>query len=217
MTPGPGFGRPLVVGIPALAAASLLSILPALLESATGGAIAFPGASSAAIALLPWLALAPLPREAPLRNGALFAGAFSLPPIALGLGLDLARGFPGRELASAVVLGWLLLLAWTFSADLAARSPASRAVYSALWLLSLPGSAALRVALGWASGPRAGAPAHAALASANPLIWIHRWGRAGGLEEEPIGRGLGAALLALIVLGLVILAHRGGRGTESVG
>jgi hypothetical protein len=188
-----------------LAAAFLLSVAVPSCE------LLWPAASLArgsytALALLPWFALAPLPRTGAAREpwrATAFVGACALPPLGLGLGLDLARGLAPGALAWSLAGGWLALVLWTASAELAPRAPRSRQGFAGLWLVLLPGSAALALALTWV--PRLGPdpPAPARWLELNPLLWCHRWGRAGGLEGLGGGPAAFPLLSSVLVLALV--------------
>ncbi len=201
------------MGLATRATAFGLSALPAALESLAPlgtGELPWSGASAAALSLFPWLALATLPPravESPSARAGFPAALAALPALALGLGLDGARGWPGRALAMAAVSSWLALLLWSLAAELAAGSEVSRRLYTALWFVSLPGSAALWVACAWARAPGvAGLPE--ALGAGNPLIALHRWGRSGGPEEGASLASLPVIVQALLVLGLVLLMGR---------
>lgn len=201
-----------------LAAAFLLSVLVPLCEALLPSASLARG-SLAALALLPWLVVLPWPRSGregvePLWHRPLFGACLALPPLCLGAGIDLARGVEPRVLAATTAAAWLVLVLWSGAAACAVRSPRARAAFATLWFLLLPGAAALRCALVWvpqrASTSAAG---RAPLFALDPLVWCHRWGRAGGLEQAPLLElflALGAALLVL----LVVLALERAPGAE---
>jgi hypothetical protein len=192
----------------ALAVAFLLSLLVPLGE-ALMPSVSLARGSLAALALLPWLALAPLPggtrdSSEPAWRGALLAGCLCLPPLCLGAGIDLARGAKASVLGPTCAAGWLVLILWSLAARSAARTPESRSTFAVLWFLLLPCASALRFALAWVP-QRAGseAPGRAPLFAADPLLWCHRWGRAGGLAELGLGElalALAAALFALVLV-----------------
>lgn len=207
------------------AAAFLLALLVPLLEGSFSG-VSLARGSLAALALLPWLALAALPRASLTRvpltrerpgarralREALFAGALALPPLALGAGLDLARGVEPRALAAVCAGGWLVLVLWVAAAAHATSTARARTGFALLWLALVPGAAALRLALAWVPlGASWDAPGRTPLFALDPLVWCHRWGRAGGLEVLAVGElalAVGAALLALLcVLALARPAH----------
>lgn len=194
-----------------LAAAFALALLVPLLEGLVPGLFLAQG-SLAALSLLPWLALGPLPRGRAADVGgaraALYVGCLALPPLALAIGLDLARGAETRALAFTASGAWLVLVLWVAAAEWAVRVPRARRVYSALWLVLVPGAAALRVALSWAPlgrarGGRAPGTDLTTAFALDPLVWCHRWARPGGLGAQPaleLGLALGAAALVLLTV-----------------
>lgn len=197
-----------------LAAAFLLSILVPLCEALLPG-LPLARGSLAALAILPWLVLAPLPRSrtavGPVWHEPLLSGCLALPPLCLGAGIDLARGVEARVLAPTSAAAWLVLVLWSGAAACAVRTRRTRSVFSALWFLCLPAASALRLALAWvplrASAPL---PGRAPLFALDPLLWCHRWGRAGGLAELALLE-LGLALCtALLVFGIVLALDRQG-------
>ncbi len=204
------------------AAAFALALLVPLLEASVPGLTLARG-SLAALALLPWLALAPLPRSSgaraplgaapaaaafPALREALYVGALALPPLALGAGLDLARGADARVLSATGAGGWLLLVLWVGAAAHAARTTRAQAAFAWSWFVLLPGVAALRLALAWVPLRAGGAaselgPERARWLALDPLVWCHRWGRAGGLEQTAaleLALALGAALGVLLAV-----------------
>ncbi len=202
------------------AAAFALALLVPLLEASVPGLTLARG-SLAALALLPWLALAPLPRSLrarapispapadsafPALREALYVGALALPPLALGAGLDLARGADASALSAAGAGGWLLLVLWVGAAAHAGRTSRARAAFAWLWFVLLPGAAALRLALAWVplrAGGAASEPERARWLALDPLVWCHRFGRAGGLEQSAaleLALALGAALVVLLAV-----------------
>ena len=197
---------------PWLAGAWGLSVLPFLLARATGGDLEVEGIAWFGLVLLPWLAVAGMPRHAPLpatepavRPPAPWVGvaALALPALALGVGLDAAGG--RSEVWLPAVLGVALVAGLAAGASGAARHPRARGIHAAAWLVLVPGTAALLVALGWIGAPGAGdAPAFLReLARWNPLVWAHAAASAG----DPGGAGLPLRpLLAVAVLGLAPLA-----------
>lgn len=161
--------------------------------------------SSAALALLPWTCFATMPR----RGGSTdlpgsMVPLFALPPLALGTGLDLARGADWRTLGPAVAASWLALWLWNGAAQAAARPGGRARLHAALWLLLVPLGLALRVALAWIPGSSLEALPPRPWHAADPLLFLHRWGRPDGDAQVPWGEGaflLGAA-------GLVYLSCR---------
>lgn len=199
-----------------LAAAFLLSILVPLGEALLP-AIPLARGSLTALAVLPWLVLAPVPRRSnapaePAWRAALASACLALPPLFLGAGVDLARGAEPAVLAATGAAAWLVLLLWSSAAECAARSAARLRVFAALWFVLLPGASALRFALAWVP-LRAGAaePGRAPLFALDPLLWCHRWGRAGGLAEPRLGELSLAVCAALFALVLVLVGGRAAR------
>lgn len=207
------------------AAAFLLSLLVPLLEGLLP-AVPLARGSLAALALLPWLALATLPRAERKdgvgeKNGAdpsappwwratLFAGCLALPPLALGVGIDLARGAEPLALAPAAAAAWVALVLWVGAAERAARAARARAPFAWLWLALLPGAAALRLALAWVPLRASSVPAgRSPLFALDPLVWCHRWGRPGALESPAYGElALAVLAAALVLLAVTALASR---------
>lgn len=160
-----------------------------------GAGLTLPGSALAALALLPWIALAGMPRDAsraaagPLAR-ALAWPCLALPPCALAAALDARAGRTG--LAALLAGGLLLVLLSALAAAAAGRARA----YGWLWLAWVPGAAALLVALRFAplaGGEAAPAPAWLAwLARAHPLAWA--WQPAQPAAPWPV---VAAALLWL--------------------
>jgi hypothetical protein len=200
------------VALRTLAAAFLLSLLVPVGEALLPLAPPARG-SLAALALLPWLALATLPEArrdaAPSWRSGSIPACLALPPICLGAGVDLARGAEAHVLGASAAAGWLVLLLWSLAAELARRAPAASSVFAALWFVLLPGASALALALTWVP-LRAGsaAPRRAVLLAADPLLWCHRWGRAEGLAELRLGELALAVSTAVLVLGVVLALGR---------
>lgn len=194
----------------------LLSGAPMLLDRLLEGGFGPASASRLGLAFLPWIALAGLPRPTLESQGergfsSLAVTAFALPLLALGAGLDFATG---RALADLLLMGGggaLLVALLAAGADAARPGERARASHALLWLILLPGSAALIAALRWGASPGTGsvwAPL-AELGRWNPLLWIH--GASGALESPSL---LGAVrpLVAVALLALVprLLARREG-------
>ncbi|MSR61065.1 MAG: hypothetical protein EXS08_01285 [Planctomycetes bacterium] len=199
-----------------IAVAFLASVAVPLLEGVLP-ALELARGSLAALALLPWLALASAPRSAaePGRwRATLYVALCALPPLALGAGLDLARGADGRPLAVACCTGWVLLCLWTAAAECAAKSARARGGFAVAWLVLVPGAAALRVALAWVP-LREGAPSVGGrlLFALDPLVWCHRWARADGrsaLAPGEFALALGCAAMVLLVVLLRAPSASGG-------
>ena len=199
--------RPGTVRDATLAAAFLLSILVPLGEALLPS-VSLARGSITALALLPWLALAPLPgvRHDPTgpARGALLAGCLALPPLCLGAGVDLARGADARVLGVTSAAAWLVLVVWSLAAEGAPRTPESRSAFAVLWFLLLPGASALRFALAWVPARASSAASgRAPFFAADPLLWCHRWGRPEGLAALDLGElalALCGALLVFVVV-----------------
>jgi hypothetical protein len=200
-----------------LAALVVLALLVPALESLTGATLA--RGSLAALALLPWLALAALPRRAPCGSAAhvaALAGALASVPVALGAGVDLARAADPRDLARAGLATFAALVLWIAAAASAAGAPRTRTAYGVAWLVLVPGLAALELALAWVplsgSAPAA-APARAWAVA--PLVACRRWGSADGLESFGALDALLAPLAAALVLaGVLALRAAPSRSAE---
>jgi hypothetical protein len=201
------------VGSRWLAGAFLLALAVPLLE-ALFPRLELTAGSLAALALLPWLLVALVPRtrasEAPL--GALaFVLALALPPLALGAGLDLARGAEPRALALAGGTSLLVLALWCAAAELAAGARSARGAFAAAWLVLVPGLAVLRFALDFVPSRVAESAPSALVFSLDPLVLCHGWGRAGGLAGSVAAPASVALLGAVLVLGLVLALRRTSR------
>jgi len=165
-----------------LGALYLAALAVPLLEGLFGLELAL--GPCAALALLPWLLLAPAPRGAGgAPRGALVPALMALPPLALGAGVDLARGSAGGALALAAGTTWLALLLWTAAAEQATRARPAGVRYAALWFVLVPLALALRVALSWVPARGGAEPGRPAWLALDPLLFLHRWGRSGGLAE----------------------------------
>lgn len=196
-----------------LAAAFLLSILVPLCEALLP-ALPLARGSLAALAILPWLVLAPLPRRRcdasrPAWREPLFGACLALPPLCLGVGLDLARGAEPRALAALSAAAWLVLFLWSWASECAARAARTRSIFAALWFLLLPGASALCCALAWVPlRASTGTHGRARLFALDPLVWCHRWGRAGGLAQPALVELVLAVFGALLVVGVVLVLGR---------
>lgn len=196
------------MGTACLVLAWSLSVLPLVLGCLGGESLRIEGASRLGLALLPWVALAGIPRV-PAEGGAGWIGvtALAVPPLALGAGLDLAGGAGRNGILLAGGAGIAILALLAAGADLARRDPVAHRVHAALWLLLLPGSAALLAALGWAAAPGTGsvfAPLEG-LVRLDPLVWVHRWTRPEGWEHA-------VDLLALLGASLLLVPGLAARG-----
>jgi hypothetical protein len=172
-----------------------LSLCPSV---AAWAGLELPESDFLTLSLLPWLALAGLPRRAtsPAR-AAWRAGEWvflALPPCAFGAALDARAGDWPVALVATLAAGLLLSWLGALAAERAADRPGDR-VYPALWLAWVPGMAALLFALRFAPLP-GDEPAGLLLeklALAHPLAWAWR-------EQGPIWAWpLGAAILLWLV------------------
>ncbi len=207
---------------PLFVGAWLLSVLPFLLVRLSGGALEIEGASRLGLALLPWLALAGFPRRGDAGPGALrFSGwipvvALALPPVALGAALDLQAGGSPLEVLWRAGVGLALVAGLALAADAARDVPRARPWHAGAWLVLVPGSAALCVALTWLGAPGK-EPVAAPLAELfrwNPLVLAHAI--AGGAASVPATTVLRVAL-AVVLLAVVPLALGRGRDEEGWG
>lgn len=165
-----------------LGALYLAALVVPLLEGLLGLELAL--GPCAALALLPWLVLAPAPRRpGASASGTLVPALLALPPLALGAGVDLARGAAGGALALAAGTTWLALVLWTAAAEQAVRAAAAWSRHALVWFLLVPFALALRVALSWVPARGGDEPGRPAWLALDPLLFLHRWGRAGGLAE----------------------------------
>jgi len=184
-----------------------VSSAPLFLETLTDGELVIRGSSRAAWVLLPWMALAGLPRTSTQRLASGRSLLFALPILGLAAGLDFAEGESPARLAWFLGGASLLCLGWAALADRARGTGAMRSRYGWVWLLGVPLPLAYLTAFAWA-------PAHAASAagswpscwSLNPLIWVHRHA---SLASPPGGalalRELLPPFLGLFLAGAIVL------------
>jgi hypothetical protein len=188
-----------------LALAFALALFVPVLEGLVS-ALDLARGSYTALAALPFLALAGLPRErgcAPARAEALLVGALALPALALGAALDLAQGSAASAVAALAGGAWVLVVAWALAAERATRSAEARRLHAHLWLVLVPGVAALALALEWAPRRAADGGFAAAWLALDPLVWCHRAGRPGALAAPKVLElvlALAAALAVLLVI-----------------
>ena len=206
-------------GTTGLASAWVCSCTPLVLPAISSDlALALGDASRLALAALPWIAWLGLPlrRREPAESrgaGPWATVALSAPPIAAGLGLDLARGGDPRWLATLACAALAMILALAFAADLAARARARSRAHAAAWLAIVPGAPLLAACLALAGAPTYGEPSRwlAAIAAASPLGWI-----AARAPPSAGGEPLLAGALAALGVCLVLLAIAGvGAGAAS--
>jgi hypothetical protein len=148
----------------AVAVALLASCLALVLPWWSQGRFALEGGRQCAWVLLPWVALAGLPRRAAAPRASVVV-ALLLPVLALGAASDLAsqRGAADVAATSSAGLGMVMLLAH------AARVAGGSRAHAAAWCALVPGPAALALACGW-GGWSGCSGAGAAL----PLGWAAR-------------------------------------------
>ncbi len=191
------------MGARGLVVAWILSVLPLVLGCLGAGSLRIEGASLLGLTLLPWVALAGIPR-ASREGGAGWLGviALAVPPLALGAGLDLAGGGDRTGILLAGGGGIAILALLAAGADLARREPRARRVHAGLWFLLVPATAALLAALGWAAAPGEGSVPGllAGVGRLDPLVWVHRWTRP---------EGLGEAVDIAVLLGTLLLLAPG--------
>jgi hypothetical protein len=134
-----------------------------------------------ALAILPWLVAAGIPRIAAIDREAARTRnwtplALALPCAALGLRLDVASGFDLKERLLVAAVSLVLALVLTVAARRAARSPAAHTRHAIAWLVLVPGLPLLVVTLREAGRPLLGEPIGAlvAIANATPIAWLWR-------------------------------------------
>ena len=183
-----------------LGALYLLALAVPLSEAVAGLELA--RGSYAALALLPWVAFATTPRRMERAGGgaasAPATACLSVPPLALAAGLDRARGISAFELGLCAGTSWLALLLWTLAAEQSVRTRFIRQLYGLLWFLLVPLGLALRIALAWIPSRAPEASEGPAWLALDPLLFCHRWGRAGGLAEARLDE------CAIVLLGAVL-------------
>lgn len=151
-------------------AAWILSAAPFFLDAG-----AFEGLSRAALAALPWIAYAGLPRRD--RGDALaelaFECALFAPPLVLGLLHDLALGMERAHAAVLVAGSVACALLAALAARESARTQAARTLYTVAWCVLVAGIPVLYAALVLGSASAIGtAPAWLAqIARASPIEW----------------------------------------------
>jgi len=187
-----------------LALVWLLSAAPLFLPwQAISGRDLSPGA----LALLPWLVWATLPRsELDSRRLDALAVWLAAPLFVLGLALDRARDHTWSD--SLLVCGGaaLLVFAYAWSAQRCARTRRGRRIYAGAWFALIAGAPALRATFEGIGGALFG-PAPVWLnvcARPSPLSWWH-----GHLHVPASGIGPGLPWAALgLALVLALLAGR---------
>ena len=195
------------MGSVTLVLAFLVSIAPGALAWLPGRGWSLEGSSWLALALLPWLALAGLPRGVPSRAAAGRAGplavvGLALPALALAAGFDLSAGQPPTGLAHLAGWGLVLIAALALAADRGGR------LHAALWLLTVPAAAFLLHAL-TRIGSQATSDFLPRALAASPLAWPLDAPGAGGVGG---GGGPGLPLGALAVVALLVASGGRGRG-----
>lgn len=171
----------MITPVSGLVAVWLLSCGPLLIPGAEAH---LAGVSRLALSSLPWVACAGLPRASTPESGLSWwvILAASLPPLALGLRLDLLAPLaPLAPLANGergdLVLLFAAILAFTGvlagAAERAARETSTARLHAILWLALIPGFPLLRAALEWGGEPGFGRIAWLDVASdLSPLTWI---------------------------------------------
>lgn len=175
-------------------------------------ASAFEGSSRAALAALPWIAYAGLPRRERGDGlaGLAFECALFAPPVALGAWYDAASGMETSDLL--VVAGGSLACAAlsALAARECARTSAARALYTVAWFTLVAGVPILLATLvlggSGASGP--GPDWLATVARASPLSWSFA-----SLASGPNAQHLPFAPAALLAA-LIAFAFLAARRTE---
>jgi hypothetical protein len=189
------------------------SAAPFLIEPFTSpGRLA--GVSRAALAALPWIAWAGLPRARPSSaGGALLDLALCLPPIALGSWTDLASGIPRGDVVLVAASSALLVLALALAARWASRSRPALRAHAITWLVLVAGIPLLCAALELGGAPLHGpVPAWMAwVARASPIAWIVARLDASAVMSGPastsaVTSGSVAALAGVVLLALALLA-----------
>lgn len=162
------------------------SCLPLLLPWWSQGELSLAAGRTCAWVVLPWVALAGVPRRAPAPTAS-FVVALVLPLLALGAAADLAAERPVGDVAltAGVGMGLVVLL------SLAARRAEGGLAHAVAWWALVPAASALALTaevVGWNTIWQGTA--------ALPLGWAAR--SAGGAHIAPWG----ALAAALILLGL---------------
>lgn len=201
-------------GTTGLAAAWVLSCSPLVLPALSSElALSLGDASRLALAALPWIAWLGLPgraREPDERRGTgpLATAALAAPPIAAGLGLDLARGGDPLRLATVACASIAMILALACAADLAARVPRRGRTYAAAWFALVPGAPLLAVCLALGGAPTYGEPPRwlSGIARASPLGWIAACAQPFAGERPVFAGALAALGVSLVLLAIAGLA-----------
>jgi hypothetical protein len=164
--------------------------------------------SLGALALLPWLVWASLPRGEVERPGIdALAPCLAAPLAVLGVGLDRARGLGWGEALVACGGAAFLALLYAWSASRCARTSRGRRVYAVGWFALIAGAPALARTLESVSGALSGPPPAwlAVCARPSPFSWWQSHLHARGPGPALPWAALGLALL------LVVLAGREGK------
>jgi hypothetical protein len=185
-------------------AAWVLSAVPFFVDAS-----AFAGLSRAALAAVPWLAYAGLPRREREdgSSGIAFELALFAPALALGAWLDAAGGLARVDLYA--ITGGSVVCAGlsAFAARACARQPATRALYAIAWFTLVAGIPILRatLVLGGATLFGHGPAWLAAIARVSPLQWVLSCLPAEAAHEWPFAP---IALLAALCLFALVAARR---------
>lgn len=144
---------------------------------------------------LPWFVLAPLPGGTRAAAGQGFFLALSaLVPLALGFGLDVARGADPRADGVRLAAAWAALCLWSLAAE---RTRAPRR-FAMAWFVLLPGLTGLRLALAWAPRTAVDSGAGPAWLAVDPWVFLFRWGQAEADRSACLMLVLGAFLAWLV-------------------
>lgn len=143
---------------------------------------ALAGVSRLALAALPWIAYAGIPRPSERADRGFksvarelaFETALFVPPLALGAWIDVALGMTHAAAASFAALIVGVCLALGAAARVAARSERGNLVFRIVWFAAILVAPILAGALTLGGAPRFGAapPWLSFAASASPIGWI---------------------------------------------
>lgn len=160
--------------------------------------------SLGALALLPWLAWASLPRAAQeARTGLALAPWLALPLAVLALALDRARELGwGASLVGVLGTG-VLAVAFAWAALRSARVRRGRVLYASAWFTLVLGAPTLRLVLESVGAPLYGAASSwiAFLARTSPFAWWASVLHAPAAGELPALPWWPLALALLLALG----------------
>ena len=171
-----------------LVLAFALSLAPVVLATVEGSTLGGGELSVLALASLPWLALAGLPRAARGTPAVAVVGA-ALPALALAGAIDWRAGLEPERLGLTLAWGLALIALFAFAAE-----RGRGALHGVLWIALVPGAAALTYALDAAAD--VAAPARLAdVGELSPLIWALASAREGQAPFAALGAGLALVLV----------------------